>query len=399
MKKILSILFALALVFSLAAVTVILTPQEAYANPDTYTITLYPTADNVMLMQTGPPNYSNINYGTAPSVAIQVYGTTGRQRSIVQFDLSSIPSDATIDTATLRLKTGSCVKGSCTGRTVWAYRLTQSWTETGSTWNTYDGSNNWGAAGGDYTTSGGGSSTVPSMGSWQQWDVQTIVQAWVDGTSTNYGFLLRDSNESYSTNTAWTYSSREGASDPQLYISYTYTPHVATATSTGTATFSTSSGTIQNLTAVAENTLPAAGKPNLNFPHGFFSFDITGVGSGGTAIVTITLPQPVPVGTQYWKYHIPEGWVDVTSLLGDDDGDNVLTLTLTDGSLGDDDGAADGTIVDQGGPGNPGPGPGPVGWETYPISKVRVLLPWIVLAAAVVAGASFLVVRRRRAQS
>jgi hypothetical protein len=38
-----------------------------------------------------------------------------------------------------------------------------------------------------------------------------------------------------------------------------------------------------------------------------------------------------------------------------------------------------------------------VGWETYPISKVRVLLPWIALLAAIVAGAGVLVLRRRRA--
>jgi hypothetical protein len=38
----------------------------------------------------------------------------------------------------------------------------------------------------------------------------------------------------------------------------------------------------------------------------------------------------------------------------------------------------------------------PVGWETYPVSKARVLLPWIGLSAAIVAGASLLVFRRRR---
>jgi hypothetical protein len=41
----------------------------------------------------------------------------------------------------------------------------------------------------------------------------------------------------------------------------------------------------------------------------------------------------------------------------------------------------------------------PVGWETYPINKVRVLLPWIALFAAIMAGASLLVLRRRRVQS
>jgi len=42
---------------------------------------------------------------------------------------------------------------------------------------------------------------------------------------------------------------------------------------------------------------------------------------------------------------------------------------------------------------------GPVGWETYPVSKVRVLLPWIALFAAIVAGAGLLVLRRRRVQT
>ena len=37
-----------------------------------------------------------------------------------------------------------------------------------------------------------------------------------------------------------------------------------------------------------------------------------------------------------------------------------------------------------------------VGWETYPVSKVRVLLPWIALFAVIVAGASLLVLRHRR---
>jgi LPXTG-motif cell wall-anchored protein len=40
----------------------------------------------------------------------------------------------------------------------------------------------------------------------------------------------------------------------------------------------------------------------------------------------------------------------------------------------------------------------PVGWETHPISKARVLAPWIALGIAIVAGASLLVIRRRRAQ-
>jgi len=37
--------------------------------------------------------------------------------------------------------------------------------------------------------------------------------------------------------------------------------------------------------------------------------------------------------------------------MGSDDGDPVITITLVDGGLGDDDGTANGVIVEQGGPG------------------------------------------------
>jgi len=147
--------------------------------------------------------------------------------------------------------------------------------------------------------------------------------------------------------------------DPWLGEQYASTKSTGTATGTGTASSSPDSGAIENLTSVAESTLPTAGKPGgLVFPHGFFSFNVTGIGAGSTVIVTVTLPSTVPVGTQYWKYHASEGgWIQIP--MGDDDGDNVVTITLVDGGLGDDDGIANGTIVDQGGPGTPPPPPPP----------------------------------------
>jgi hypothetical protein len=137
-----------------------------------------------------------------------------------------------------------------------------------------------------------------------------------------------------------------------------------TATGTGTVYFDSDPSTLEDLTPIDESDLPEEGKPNLVFPHGFFSFNITGLTPGQTVTVTITFPEDIPIGAQYWKYG-PNGslpppprnpnphWYQIP--IGDDDGDNVITIQLTDGGIGDDDGnATNGIIVDQGGIGNPG---------------------------------------------
>ena len=131
---------------------------------------------------------------------------------------------------------------------------------------------------------------------------------------------------------------------------------VETATSTGPAAFDASSGTIQNLTAVSESAMPSQDKPDIQFPHGFFEFNITGLTHGQSVILTITLPSAVPDNAQYWKYGPTPSdsnphwyqiaWTRITS--------NTISITLTDNGLGDDIlTGADGVIVDQGGPGWP----------------------------------------------
>jgi hypothetical protein len=127
---------------------------------------------------------------------------------------------------------------------------------------------------------------------------------------------------------------------------------VTTSTGTGTINADTSTGTLQNLTAIDADTLPSENKPDVEFPHGLLSFDITGLTPGATVTVTITYPSAIPIGTQYWKCQ-NDNWINCTSLMGDDDGDNVLTLTLTDGELGDSDGEQNGQISDPGGPAIP----------------------------------------------
>ena len=156
----------------------------------------------------------------------------------------------------------------------------------------------------------------------------------------------------------------------------TFTTGVATVTGTGAVTFSPDAGAVTEAAAVAEATLPTAGKPDVTFPHGLFSFTISDIPVGSSVTVTLTLPSSVPQGIEYWKYDAVQGWLEVTSLLGDDDGDNVLTLTLTDGGPGDGDGVANGTIVDPGGPGVPAatpPGPGGGGGGGWKLPTHRTM--------------------------
>ncbi|HEX4943522.1 MAG TPA: IPTL-CTERM sorting domain-containing protein [Usitatibacteraceae bacterium] len=100
---------------------------------------------------------------------------------------------------------------------------------------------------------------------------------------------------------------------------------------------------------------PAGSAPAaIDFPHGLFDFTTTGCTPASTITITASYPQLLPPGTQYWKYGptpmdpAPHWYVLPAAIAG-----NTATFTITDGTLGDDDLAANGTIVDQGGPGFP----------------------------------------------
>jgi hypothetical protein len=154
---------------------------------------------------------------------------------------------------------------------------------------------------------------------------------------------------------------------------------VTTATNTGTASFSTLNGYITDLTALDELQTGCGPKPGLDFPFGLFSFTVTGITPGSTVTIVIILPSNAPTNIQYWKC-INGQWVDCTSLLGSIDGDNVLTLTITDGGLGDRDGQANGEISDPGGPARAVPtqaGPGVSPTIPRPLNPPQMSLQYL----------------------
>jgi hypothetical protein len=101
------------------------------------------------------------------------------------------------------------------------------------------------------------------------------------------------------------------------------------------------------------SSVPEPPPGGLTFPHGLFEFALGGgCTAGGTVTLTITYSSALPAGTQYWKYGptpdnaTPHWYVLPAAIVG-----NTVTLSITDGGLGDDDLAANGVIVDAGGPG------------------------------------------------
>lgn len=132
----------------------------------------------------------------------------------------------------------------------------------------------------------------------------------------------------------------------------------STATGSGGFEVCSSAGVVENLAGASEDSAPDGGKPNLIFGHGLFEFDITGLTPAQSVTLVITLPSSTPATTQYWKYgptsNDPAGeWYLVP--VGSNDGDNIITITLRDGGIGDDDLTANGSIADQGGTGTPRP--------------------------------------------
>lgn len=192
-----------------------------------------------------------------------------------------------------------------------------------------------------------------------------------------------------------------GYVDPEIVItgfSFTAAAQVETATHSGTAGLTPAMGTIENLTAVSESNLPAlppeVTQGKLKFPDGFFQFNVTGLTSGQSGTLTITLPSAVPDDAQYWKYgptlsdsnphwyRIP--WTRISS--------NIISIKLTDGGLGDDDLTHNGVIVDPGGLGDP---PSPSGGSAHSAPVFPSI--YVGLGAALGAGIAAYAVRKRLA--
>ena len=131
----------------------------------------------------------------------------------------------------------------------------------------------------------------------------------------------------------------------------TYSAPTATGTGPATASF-TGGGASCTFATAAFVALPVAAPPGVVFPHGLFDFTTSGCSPGSALTFTITFPTALPPGMQYWKYGPTPGnntlhwYILPASIAG-----NIVTFSISDGGLGDDDLTVNGVVVDQGGAG------------------------------------------------
>ena len=199
----------------------------------TCTLTGTPTTTTVVADASVRQGLPNTNFGTATTVDV-ASGIAVNRRLYVRFDMSTcnpaIPASATVRLATLRLY-ATAVPAVC--RTVDLFRVTASWTEAAITWNNQPFGTTLnnpasGSATDTYTIGTPAGCQNQATGTYIVGaNPTTDVAAFVAGTSTNFGWMLRDDVEGSAT----TYTSTASAKDlgtvaqaPQLVITWVAVP-------------------------------------------------------------------------------------------------------------------------------------------------------------------------------
>src|ERR1700719_809996 len=139
---------------------------------------------SAVLAQSAPPSadtYSNsshndtgVNYGSAILLVVQ----TGGNNSYLQFNLSTVPTGATVNKATLRLFVDALV----TSGSFDVYQLNKSWSESTLTYSN--------APPLGVSATGGHPVAVSKVNQFVVVDITSLVQGWQNGTIANNGLAL-----------------------------------------------------------------------------------------------------------------------------------------------------------------------------------------------------------------
>lgn len=157
------------------------------------------TADDTFLVNIAPTT----NFSTSPLLAIgDVSGVgSGAYRSILRFDLGSIPATAVVVSASLQLYEYDAYDTASAGEwsaSIW--RLLKEWTGSQVTWNNRNTDSQWATAGAGSLGKDVASDPVDSITldgvaaldfvSWSGQGLVELVQGWIDGTYENCGVVV-----------------------------------------------------------------------------------------------------------------------------------------------------------------------------------------------------------------
>lgn len=215
-----------------ATPTFIPSPTATYTptiapTPIIYAVTLQPNGTNGMdtyLLSSS----SATNYGASADMGIGENNDVANKyaRSLLKFDLSSIPADATITSVTLSLWTSQDI--SSNNGTVNVYRLKTPFNETQATWNRSATGINWqsvGASGvNDRESTPIGSVLIlanETLNTEKQIPLDPAkVQEWLNGSFANNGFILTTTSELNDRFNYKTSDTSTSAQRPKLVIQY-----------------------------------------------------------------------------------------------------------------------------------------------------------------------------------
>lgn len=132
-------------------------------------------------------------------------------RAFLKFDVSSIPSDAAINSAKFRIYMHSATPSGDSDMRVESRHLGSDWSQCSVTWNSHQP--DWGPVYGE--------SWIGTNPGWLEFDVTDIVRDWVYGTHANYGLTVMG-DETVRERQRMFYSSRDtGGNYPRLVVDYT----------------------------------------------------------------------------------------------------------------------------------------------------------------------------------
>lgn len=188
-------------------------PQVVLLQPDPATM-----ADNYMSR-----NRQGFNFGTSSNLSVGNVGGTNWTRGLLRFPSLPIPSDATLSSVRLNLYMHTA--NTSTPMDISVHRPLASWTELGSTWDSYDGVNLWNASGGDFDpTAVDITAGVAGILGWYSWNITVLARGWWNGTIPNQGVLVRQADDTFTARGRKQFFSSDttnASARPFLTITYT----------------------------------------------------------------------------------------------------------------------------------------------------------------------------------